>query len=258
MKKTLLIIFALFLGFGASAQTFGLRFGYNMSGLRIDNTFADYLDANSIEGKMTNGVNIGLIFEKAIKPNFDGHAELNFTQKGSAYDMYANEANHGTSGHGQTNLNYMELGLMAKIKFGPAYIGLGPFFDYLVSAQEINYKQNDDMVNFIASNDPPNGTGGDIAAAEAIVAGNLGVSSLKNDEFFDMNKDEMNRFDFGGHLSIGAQFPVGPVKVFGEARGNMSFINWEENPGFSEAGFEYKRNLAITFSVGVLFNKPSK
>ncbi len=235
MKKIVLIIFALSLGFGASAQTFGLRFGYNMSGLRINDLFADHLDAKGIEGKMTNGVNIGLIFEKAIKPKFDGHAELNFTQKGSAYDMNANEANHGTSGHGQTNLNYMELGLMAKIKFGPAYVGIGPFFDYLVSAQEIKYRDNANLT-----------------------AEQLGVSSLKNDESYDMDMDIMNRFDFGGHLSIGAQFPVGPVQLFGEARANMSFVNWEDDPQFAEDGFEYKKNQAFTFSVGVLFNKPSK
>jgi len=258
MRNLVLIIFALFLGIGASAQTFGVRFGYNMSGLRINDLFTEHLDNVGVEGKLTNGVNIGLIFEKPIKPKFDAHAEFNFTQKGSAYDMYANEANSGTSGHGQTNLNYLELGLMAKIKFGPAYIGLGPFFDYLVSAQEINYKQNDDLVTLIASMDPPDGTGGDVAAAEGVVAGKLGVSSLKDDEFFDMDKDQMNRFDFGGHLSIGAQFPVGPVKVFGEARGNMSFLNWEDSQEFADAGFEYKRNLAFTFSIGVLFNKPSK
>ena len=42
MKKIVLVIFALFLGFGVNAQTFGLRAGYNMSGLRIDDLFADH------------------------------------------------------------------------------------------------------------------------------------------------------------------------------------------------------------------------
>ncbi len=236
MKKLVLIMFALFLGFGASAQnSFGLRFGYNMSGLRINDLFADHLDANGIEGKMTNGMNIGLVFERAIKPKFHGHAEINFTQKGSAYDMYANEVNHGTSGHGETNLNYLELTWMAKFIFGPAYVTIGPFFDFMVGAQEIKYRDN------------PN-----------LTAEQLGVSSLKNNEFFDMDKDKINGFDFGGNLSIGAQFPVGPVKIFGEARANMSFLNWEDDPTFAEAGFDYKKNQAFTFSVGVLFNKPSK
>ena len=235
MKKIVLIIFALSLGFGVNAQTFGLRFGYNMSGLRIDQKLSDFLDTNGKEGKMTNGMNIGLLFEKAITPKFDGHAEFNFTQKGSAYDMVPNEVNHGTTGHGQTNFNYLELALMAKLKFGPAYIGLGPFFDYLVGAKEIKYRDN------------PN-----------LTAEQLGVSSLKNDDYVDMEMDDINHFDFGGHLSIGAQFPVGPVKLFGEARGNMSFINWDKSEFFKEQDFGYKRNLAITFSVGVLFNKPSK
>ena len=124
---------------------------------------------------------------------------------------------------------------MAKLKFGPAYIGLGPFFDYLVGAKEIKYRDN------------PN-----------LTAEQLGVSSLKNDDYVDMEMNDINRFDFGGHLSIGAQFPVGPVKLFGEARGNMSFINWDKSEFFKEQDFGYKRNLAITFSVGVLFNKPSK
>jgi len=235
MKKIVLIILAMALSLGLSAQGIGLRFGYNMSGLRIDDKLSDFLTANGKEGKMANGINIGLIFEKAIKPKFDAHFELNYTQKGSAYDITANEVNHGTSGHGETNFNYLELALMAKVKFGPAYAGIGPFFDYLMSAKEIKYLDNPHLT-----------------------PEQLGVPSLKDDNFYDMNMDEINRFDFGGHLSLGAQFPVGPVKLFGEARGNMSFLNWENSPFFNEQEFDYKRHFAITFSVGVILNKAAK
>jgi len=43
----------------------------------------------------------------------------------------------------------------------------------------------------------------------------------------------------------------------------MGFINWETWNTFDQtqlpaSEFEYKRNLAITFSVGVLFGKPAK
>lgn len=34
-----------------------------MSGLRIDNNFADHLDLVDKEGKLTNGINIGLVLE---------------------------------------------------------------------------------------------------------------------------------------------------------------------------------------------------
>jgi hypothetical protein len=264
MKKLVLITMVLFLSFGINAQTFGLRVGYNMSGLRIDDNFSNYLDLMDIQGKMTNGVNIGLIFEKAIKPKFDAHVELNFNQKGSAYDMYANKNNHGTSGYGETNLNYLELALMAKIKFGPAYFGIGPYFGYMMNAQEIKYRANDNLVAAfeagLVNPDIPPMTEEEALAATANA---LGVSKLKDGDFNDSDMNNFNRFDFGGHLSLGAQFPVGPVKLFAEARANMGFINWEtwnsfdtSQPPASE--FDYKRNMAFTFSIGVLFGKPAK
>ncbi len=37
----------------------------------------------------------------------------------------------------------------------------------------------------------------------------LGASSLKNEESFDMDIDNFNRFDFCGQFSIGAQVPLG-------------------------------------------------
>jgi len=257
MKKIVLIAFVLFLGVGVSAQTVGLRFGYNMSGLRIDNTFADYLDMMDIQGKLTDGINIGLVFERPIKPKIDLHVELNFAQKGSAYDMYANEANQGTSGHGQTNLNYFELPLMAKIKFGPAYVAIGPHIGYLLGAQEINYKTNEAGIAAAV------GAGMTTEAAEAYIlsllqAGGQNITSLRDDEFYDMDMDNINRFDFGGQFTVGAQVPVGPVKVFGEARATVALTNWEASSSFEAAGFEYKKNMAFTFAVGVLFNKPSK
>jgi len=216
---------------------------------------------------MTNGINIGLIFERPIKPKFDGHAELNFNQKGSAYDLYANANNGGTSGYGETNLNYLELVLMAKLKFGPGYFGIGPYFGYLMNAQEIKYRKNDNLVaafeaGLVNPEIPP------MTEDEALVAtaAALGVSSLKNTESFDSDMNNFNRFDFGGHLTLGVQFPVGPVKLFAEARANMGFINWETwntmpqttPPSSDFPKFEYKRNMAFTFSVGVLFGKPKK
>jgi len=69
--------------------------------------------------------------------------------------------------------------------------------------------------------------------------------------------DNFNRFDFGGQLSLGAQVPVGPVKLFAEARATVAFTNWEATPSFVEA-FEYKKNMAFTFAVGILLNKHSK
>ncbi len=247
MKKIVLIALVLFLGFGVSAQTVGLRFGYNMSGLRIDDNFADYLEMMDMNGKLTDGVNIGLVLERPINPKVDLHVELNFAQKGSALDMYANEANHGTSGHLQFNLNYFELPIMAKIKFGPAYVAVGPHIGYLLNAQQINFKENTALV---------------AALGEAGAATALGVTSLANDEFVDMEMDNFNRFDFGGQFSLGAQVPVGPVKIFAEARATVAFTNWETwntmQPAATDNEFDYKKNMAFTFAVGVLLNKSKK
>lgn len=248
MKKIVLIAFVLFLGLGVIAQTVGLRFGYNMSGLRIDDNFTDYLDDRGFTGKLTDGINIGLVFERPIKSNIDLHVELNFAQKGSAYDIEANDLNMGTTGHGQTNYNYFELPLMAKIKFGPAYVAFGPHIGYLLSAQEIKFRENDGLVSMLGS--------------EATAAGALGVSSLANDEFFDLDTEDFNRFDFGGQFSLGAQFPVGPVKIFTEARATVAFTNYETwntlQPDATDYDLDYKKNLAFTFAVGILLNKPSK
>ena len=244
MKKLVLISLVLFLGLGVTAQTIGLRFGYTKSGLKISDDVSDHLDLMDKVGKLTDGVNIGFVFEKAIKPRIDLHIELNFAQKGSAYDLGANEANGGQSGYGEYNFNYFELPIMAKIKFGPAYIALGPHIGYLMGAKEIKYRENDALVSMLGS--------------EEAAATMLGVSSLRNDEFFDMDMDFINCLDFGAQFAIGAQFPVGPVKVFGEARGTMAFTNWDNSDFFNDMEFDYKRNLAFTFSIGVLYNLQAK
>ncbi|MCD6178350.1 MAG: PorT family protein [Bacteroidales bacterium] len=258
MKKIVLIAFVLFLGLGVSAQTVGLRFGYNMSGLRIDDNFADYLDMMDINGKLTNGVNIGLVLERPINPKVDMHIELNFAQKGSAYDMYANTANSGTLGHGQTNLNYFELPIMAKIKFGPAYVAIGPHIGYLLGAQEINYKDNPTAVAGLMSAYDMTQEAAEAAVLASMQAAGQNITSLRDDEFYDMEMDNFNRFDFGGQFTVGAQVPVGPVKVFAEARATVALTNWEATPSFEAAGFDYKKNMAFTFAVGVLLNKHSK
>jgi len=253
MKRIIFIAIALFLGLGINAQIIGIRAGYTMSGLRIDDGFADYLDAIDLQGKLATGFNIGIVAERPIKGKFSGHVELNFVQKGSAYDLYANPNNGGTSGHGETNLNYLELPLMAKFSFGHFYFGLGPYFAYLAGAEQIKYRENDALVAMV----------GEEAAAQM-----LDVPSMKYDEFYDMDMDNFNRFDFGGHLSLGGVFPVGTVKVFVEARMSMGFLNWEDDPWFTtnphtipsgeEFDFDYKRNLAINFSTGIFFGKPKK
>ena len=188
MKKIILITFALLLGLSLNAQKIGIRGGYTMSGLKIDDGFSDFLDAVDMEGKLASGFNIGLVFEKHIKGKFTGHTELNFVQKGSAYDLYPNSNNANTSGYGETNLNYLELPLMAKFTFGHFYFGLGPYFAYLVDAKQIKYRENDALVKMV----------GEEAAAQL-----LGVPSMKYDEFYDMDMDNFNRFDFGGHMSLG-------------------------------------------------------
>ena len=258
MKKIVLIALVLFLGVGVSAQTVGLRFGYNMSGLRIDDTFADYLEMMDINGKLTNGVNIGLVLERPINAKVDMHVELNYAQKGSAYDMYANTANSGTLGHGETNLNYFELPIMAKIKFGPAYVAVGPHIGYLLGAQEINYKDNPTAIAGLVSAYGMTETAAEAAVLGSMQAAGQNITSLRDDEFFDMEMDNFNRFDFGGQFTVGAQVPVGPVKVFAEARATVALTNWEATPSFEAAGFEYKKNLAFTFAIGILLNKQSK
>ena len=262
MKRLLLVALVLSIGIGVTAQSVGLRVGYTMSGLRIDDSFSDYLTLVDIQGKLTNGVNIGIVFEKPINKKIDLHAELNFAQKGSAYDMYANTDNNGTSGYGETNLNYFELPLMAKIKFGPAYVAVGPHIGVLLSATEINFKENDNLVAAFEAG-LLTGTPMSADAAAGAAAAALGVEGLANDEFVDMEMDNFNAFDFGGQFTIGAQFPVGPVILFGEARSTVAFTNWETWNTFDQttlpaSEFEFKKNMAFTFSVGVLFGKPKK
>lgn len=107
-----------------------------MSGSRINNNFADHLDLVDKEGKLTNGINIGLVLERPIKPNIDLHVELNFAQKGSANDMYANTENNGTIGRSETYYSYFELPLMAKIKLTSLFcyctngLSLGVIYSY--------------------------------------------------------------------------------------------------------------------------------
>lgn len=129
-------------GVGFSQAGFGAKVGYNYSNITVD---ASDLDIDT-EGK--SDLNIGLFFELPVSSNFLIMPELTYLGRGAKF------AGNDLVSDGTYNVAYIDLGAMAKLRFGDGigfYLGAGPYFSYAVAGQ-IKNDQGEVDIDFDADN----------------------------------------------------------------------------------------------------------
>lgn len=107
MKKIILLFVTFFaISFVSNAQ-FGIKAGMN---------FAKMTDADNT----VNNFQAGIFWDKNLIPLLKFRIGLDYSPKGGEYELMGASVS-------TTNINYMELPVLAKVKLGPVY-GLGGFY----------------------------------------------------------------------------------------------------------------------------------
>jgi len=193
MKKLSLLALALIMVIGVNAQKIGVKAGGNMSGYT--------LNFDSPDGsKMGMGLNAGLVGELGLTETMNLRVDLGYNQLGS--DFYSEE-DAGVLGTMITDIksdvSYLNLGVSAKMNFGPAYAFVGPYFGYALS----NVTNGSVLLD-------------DVALVEIEDFDNFG------DQVDGGMGDFVNKMDFGLNLGFGADFSG----IFVEANIGYGFANY--------------------------------
>lgn len=123
-----------------SQAGFGAKVGYIYSNVNVDVSEFDV----DTEGK--SDLSLGLFFELPLAQNFIIQPE--FTYLGRGFKI----AGNSLVSDGTYNVAYVDVGAMAKLRFGDGigfYIGAGPYWSYAVSGQ-IKNDQNEIDIDFDA------------------------------------------------------------------------------------------------------------
>ncbi len=210
MKKILVLSVAILIAFSASAQKFGVKAGYGMSGYLIN----FYSPDGSV---MSTGLNAGLVAELDLEV-IAVRADVTFNQLGSDFDSRNNSEEDWPYGavyeyEYKQNINYLNIGVSVKKGFGPAYVFVGPYFGYALQGVQ------KDIITPVAGEITE--WTGDIYSDPTDYNP---LEPITDDNNFDGSGDLYNKVDFGANLGLGASFSG----VFVEANvgyGFMNFIN---------------------------------
>ena len=217
---TLLLLLAF--SVSASAQTtFGVK-----SGVAIQKAYtSDGLGAvapnfqNLVEFQFGVNADVPVFGALSFQP------ELLYTTKGFGLDQGFEQELFGTQipleAEAKTKFRYLEVPLLAKVNFGDpsgpqAYFVAGPTFGYALSGQLQT------RARALVSFDLPN---------------------------VDINLEDINyeRLEIGAAVGAGVQFPVGPVRLFADARYQRGFTELYDFPLVEEK----VRNTGVAVSAGL-------
>lgn len=214
MKKLFVLAIAMVFAFGLSAQKIGIKAGYGMSGYNTNY----YLPDGAV---MSMGFNAGIVGELDLKV-IGIRADVTFIQLGSDFDSRNNVDEDwifrafGVEMDYKQDVNYINLGVSVKKSFGPAYIYLGPFVGYALSANEKRAYSGTSPNNgsFTYNLFDGENTSYDYTQ-DYSDDNNPGVDG-------DTNADLFNQIHFGGNVGIGASF----MGIFIEGFFGYSFTNF--------------------------------
>jgi len=221
LKKSLVLIFTCFLtsvSYGQSA--IGGKIGIHMATYKGD---TEDLGEGEEGGETVSnfGFQFGGVFEIGVNDLISIQPELLVIQKG--VKLKASEDFFGSPLELENSLifQYIEVPLLMKLKFGNLestnfFVNVGPSFGYALSGRW----------------------------REKITIGQE-TEETKSDFEFDEN-DTFNRFDLSVALGAGVNFPIGPGKLFVEARYLLGLSN------LSDAEDETLRNGGYGLSVGYM------
>lgn len=173
----------------------GARFGYGASRV-VAPAFSSTLDF-----KYLPTFSAGITADFSVNDMFSFQPELNYTEKGFRLGLSQSIPIGGfelpINARTETKIQYIEVPLLAKIKFGSAdkvqaYLTLGPTMGYALQ--------------------------GNLKAFA-----NLLVDVRLYDQNFSLNNLDYQRFELGGMIGAGVQMPVGVGKIFLDGRFSHGF-----------------------------------
>jgi hypothetical protein len=229
MKKIIITVFTVLSITVLNAQSFGFKIGGNLSGIS-----SNMFNTDSLVNQMKPGLTGGLVFEINPVKYFGVRAEAIFSQKGYSYNINTQLDTADIVTDISVNINYIEVPVLLKLNFGPAYIAAGPYFGYAMSGKEIAEVTVDGQ-----------------KLAEELYTNYGQVPS--NDVFksgeFNGDNVQFTRTDFGINAGFGVKF----LKFFVEGRYGIGLSNIEDYQNMPPEDF--KKNYTISLSAGVLFGK---
>lgn len=232
MKRFIFLLFAILLFTNINAQKFGTKIGLNLSGI---NTNINYQLTQEEAMSLLPGINGGFIFD--FTPKHVGFvAEVLYSQKGNniTADTKLIDGTTDVETNLSLHLNYIEIPLMLKLKYGPAYVVAGPYFAYAMDGKEIVTMTVD---------------GNELIDSQIEEQGQIPSSDVFKHTELNGDNVTFSRTDFGVNVGVGAEF----LMLFAEARYGLGLSNIND---FGDITSDtYTKNYTISFSVGIKFGK---
>jgi hypothetical protein len=223
---TLVVIFSISV---VNAQSFGFKIGGNISSIN-----SNIFSSDSLINQMKPGLNAGLVFEYNPVKHFGIRAEALFTQKGYSYNVEANLDTSDIVTDISVNINYIEVPILLKLNFGPAYLAAGPYFGYALSGKQIATVTVD---------------GQELAKELYTNYGQVPSNNIFKSGEFNGDNVQFSKTDIGLNIGFGVKF----LKFFVEGRygyGLTNIENYENMPAE-----DFKKNYTISLSAGMLLGK---
>ena len=220
MKKLFVFAVASLFAFSISAQTFGVKAGYNMSGYKVNFYTPD-------GAAMGSGIYAGLVAEMPINDMVSLKADVMFRQLGSEFDSRNNSDEDWALGAAgiqydtKTDVNYLQIGISPKFNFGPAYAFVGPYFGYAVNSNKEGTWEG------VFPLTPAPGTGSSDIFDD--VSTTFNPAEAFSDDNNNLSEGDLyNTVDFGLNLGFGATFS-GVFVELNVGLGMANFVNTDSD-----------------------------
>ena len=230
MKRILITILALSLITTISAQKFGAKLGLNLSGVNTSTQLSTQEVA-----KLLPGICGGFVFDYTPK-HIGIVAEALYSQKGYKVKADAKliDGTTDVSTDISLHLNYIEVPVMLKVKFGPAFVVAGPYMAYAMDGKRLVTMTVD---------------GKKLLESQVEEQGQIPSNDVFKGAEFNGDNVTFSRTDYGVNIGVGAEI----LMFFAEARYGLGLSNindFENMPSDL-----YTKNYTITFAVGLKFGK---
>jgi Outer membrane protein beta-barrel domain len=212
--------------FAQMRATMGVRAGVNVASYKFS---MDQSPTTGVESSFKNLplLTVSLPFEFIFSPHFALQTELNFIQKGFSSKFSLNTQGIILNAEGKIIVNWLEIPILAKAKFGSTEgvsggLFLGPSIGYGISGKSTSI-----------STDNINGS----------------LTTTSDSRNLDFKKDEHSRIDvglnFGGDISYGG--------FFLDARYQLGFTNMISDTNTTTGTKETAKTRGIAITLGYRF-----